>query len=208
MLNKDKKQQQQRQKEAEWVENIAKNKCEKSLQKLASSYKRVIHKKCIDFGLTKEEKEDVYQEVLIRFWTKAHLVDKKKSYDGSVNGYLVSIIYNVCCKFLRDNKERYFYSIDDDDMGYFFESKTANENYFEIEVEKESEQREIEIKKKKITKAIKTLKSKQKEVLKLYFLNNLNHSEISNYLGVKESTSKSNLSRAKQNVIERVEQTH
>ena len=132
-----------------------------------------------------EDAEDVMQESAIKIWTKG------ESLEGINNAraWMMTVVKNTAIDMYRRkacNKLVY-----DSDIVYAQHdvSEEPSEEYF----------RNVPI--NVVNDAIKSLSDSYKRVATMYLLEGLTHQEISTTLNVAIGTSKSNLSKAKKNVI-------
>lgn len=137
---------------------------------------------CLKYSKTKEEAEDNLQEAFITIFNK---IDQYKS-KGSFEGWMKRIVINTALQTYRQKNVL----------------NLVEENYpEEVEVEINEEYISLEF----LLKIIQELPERYRMVFNLYVLDGYSHKEISDLLGIAEGTSKSNLSRARLILKEKVE---
>lgn len=132
---------------------------------------------CLRYAKDYEEAEDVMQDAFIKIFGKLPNYKKK----GSLEGWVRRIVVNTALDSYRKNK-KHQQNVDVDSVGYMLEDKT-----FIIE----------ELNANDLLAIIKTLPEGYQMVFNLFAIEGYSHKEIAERLGVTESTSKSQYSRAK-----------
>ncbi len=145
---------------------------------------------CRGFRFNDEDTQDIFQNVAEKIWTKIHQFKAEK---GNPEAWIHTIIYNSCCKLVREREKRKEYLVDSDNDFLF-------DLHYNTELYLEEQDLDYERKKSQIQQGIEKLKKGQKQVLTLYYLENYSHQEVASILNITESTSKSQLCRAKQNI--------
>lgn len=139
--------------------------------------------------ITKEENEDLEQEVYIKAWQNAH----KYTEQGKLKSWLGTIAKNISKDYLKSAQNRY-------------ETKNnSEENIFEnIKDAKSSPENQLLIKQRQMrtTKAINKLKPKFKEVIILSEIENLPYEQIAKKLKCPTGTVKSRIYNAKKELYE------
>ena len=137
---------------------------------------------------------DSAQEVLQVSFLK--VFDKLEHFDfrGSIDGWLRRIISNTAIDAIRKAKRNPFLTDNDNDF------KQLAEN----ELEKKENLIYMELKAKVAMDEIQKLSPAYRTVFNLYVFEEYSHKEISEILGISEGTSKSNLSKAKVNLQNRL----
>ena len=135
---------------------------------------------CLQYCKDHAEAEDCLQEGFIKVFSKIG----EFRFSGSFEGWMRRIMVNTTIESFRKRKPTT--SIDDvgeinlnDDDNPHFEEEAGSLNENEI------------------YEVIKELPSKYRMVFNLYVLEGLSHKEIADVLGISKGTSKSNLSRAR-----------
>lgn len=150
------------------------NQYQKSLSFVAKKYT-----KCI------EDAEDVLQESAIKIWSKRDAMDNI----SNVRAWMMTVVRNTAIDMYRRK---------------LHDNVTCNSPYIstlEIPDEDDDDRYYREIPMSVVMNAIHNLSPAYQKAMKMYLLDGLSHQEISNALGVSVGTSKSNLSKAKKNVI-------
>jgi len=131
---------------------------------------------CLQYAGNEDDAKDIMQDGFIKVFNKIEQFSGK----GSFEGWIRRIIVNTALE--RYRSKVHLQSIDENDNvnvevidQYVLESMTAEE----------------------ITSLIKELSPKYRLVFNLYALEGYSHKDISEKLGISEGTSKSNLSRAR-----------
>lgn len=143
---------------------------------------------CLRYTRDSDEAKDILQEGFIKVFTKI----EKFNRDGSFEGWVRRIVVNTAIDELRKKKN----------------AKTVNESESDVlsnygeEVEDPDEDESIYsvIKPQHIVEAMQQLSPAYQAVFNLYVMENYSHQEIAEELGISVGTSKSNLSKAKQNL--------
>jgi len=141
---------------------------------------------CLQYTGNGEEASDVLQEGFIKVFE--NLPNYK--FEGSFEGWVRKIMVNTALEKYRERHNLYRV----DDIG------TLNEIEADIEV---GEYTGMEA--EDLLDMIKALPPQYKMVFNLYAIEGYTHKEISGMLGITQSTSKSNLSRARTILQRRVE---
>ena len=139
---------------------------------------------CLQYCKDHTEAEDCLQEGFIKVFNNI----KKYRFEGAFEGWIRRIMVNTTIESFRKKKP---------------ESSVEDMSLIKIEddiVEEEAS----EINEDEILEIIKELPPKYRMVFNLYVLEGLSHKEIAETLDISEGTSKSNLSRAKNWVKNRI----
>jgi RNA polymerase sigma-70 factor (ECF subfamily) len=137
---------------------------------------------CLKYSKTYEEAEDNLQEAFITIFKKIN----QFQYKGSFEGWMKRIVINTALQTYRKKSVL----------------NLVEENYPD-EVVVEINEDEITL--KFLLKIIQELPERYRMVFNLYVLDGYSHKEISSLLNIAEGTSKSNLSRARLILKEKVE---
>ncbi len=140
---------------------------------------------CLRYARDEDEAQDMVQNGFIKVFAKLEVY----KYTGSFEGWVRRIMVNTAIDLIRKNKNN-TYSLEE-------------ENSIHASVEEdgmilEEETNDLNLKARKAIEAIGQLSAGYKMVFNLYVLEGYTHKEISEYLGISEGTSKSNLAKAKQ----------
>ncbi len=132
---------------------------------------------CLRYAKDVEEAEDVLQDAFIKIFNKIPVYEKK----GSLEGWVRRIVVNTALDSYRKNK-KFQQNIDTDTVDYLLESK----NHIIAELSAQD-----------LLVIINNLPEGYKIVFNLFAIEGYSHKEIAERLGITESTSKSQYSRAK-----------
>lgn len=163
--------------EKELVDQCRKNK-KKAQEKLYRLYAPKMYGVCLRYANNQFEADDILQEGFIKVFL--HLKDFRS--DGSLEGWIRRTIINTAINFYRKNlKHQNEISIDDFDAG--------NPNYESV-IDKLSAEELLGL--------IRELPDGYKMIFNLNVIEGFTHKEIGEMLNISENTSKSQLSRARQ----------
>jgi len=137
---------------------------------------------CLKYSKTHQEAEDNLQEAFITIFKKIN----QFKFKGSFEGWMKRIVINTALQTYRKKNIL----------------NLVEENYPD-EVEVEIDESEISL--DFLLKIIRELPDRYRMVFNLYVLDGYSHKEIANLLGIAEGTSKSNLSRARLILKDKVE---
>ena len=133
--------------------------------------------------ITKEENEDIEQEVYIKVWQKS---DNYKE-QGKLTGWLGTVAKNFSKDYLKSStKKQHDITISDEKEYNVLNEKENPETVF---IQKQRQ--------KRIVKAIDSLKPKLKEVIMMYEIDGLSYEYIAKELNCPIGTVKSRLFNAK-----------
>jgi len=157
----------------------------KSQKELYKLYYSKMMNVCFRYSKNTDDAQDLLQDGFVKVFS--HL----KSYDfkGSFEGWIRKIMVNTAIDFYRKNKGIYF--VDDED-GFILETsrvESADSIYSDFGVDE-------------IMNSIQQLSPVYKAVFNMYVIDGFSHKDIAEQLNISEGTSKSNLSKAKQNLQE------
>ncbi len=145
-------------------------------KRLYEQYSSKFYTLCCRYVKDKMEAEDV----LITAFTK--ILDKIDQYTGEGNfeGWMRRVMVNEALSYLRKHKNMYLETT--------IEAANYEPDYNKLENQLEADD---------LMKLIETLPSGYKIVFNMYAIDGYSHKEIAEQLGITESTSKSQLSRAR-----------
>ncbi len=152
--------------------------------RLYKLYSRAMYNLAYRFTNNREDAEDILQEAFIECFRNIHLYRAESTF-GS---WLKRILINQCINQLRRKKVDLLYC----------------ENVPEVTDETDSE---VDFDTTIIFNSIEKLPDGYRIILTLYLLEGYDHPEIAQILGISESTSKSQYSRAKQRLKEIIKTT-
>ncbi|MBR1942522.1 sigma-70 family RNA polymerase sigma factor [bacterium] len=142
--------------------------------------------------ITKEENEDIEQEVYIKVWQKSDNYEEK----GKLTGWIGTIAKNFSKDYLKSSsKKMQDNSLQDDETVNSIKDKSDNPETAFIRKERQ----------KRIVKAINSLKPKLKEVIMMYEIEGLSYEDIAYTLNCPIGTVKSRLFNAKQELAKSLE---
>ena len=147
-------------------------------------YSKAMYNICYRMMRNREEAEDMLQEA----FTQAFLKIGTYRYESAFGSWLKRIVVNTCLNAIKKRKVELVYCEEmahNNDAGYEEESDTGME--FTVE---------------SVKKAMEHLPDGGRMVFSLYLLEGYDHGEISQILGISESTSKSQFMRAKRRIVE------
>ena len=139
---------------------------------------------CLRYTKNTDEAADILQDAFLKIY------EKRKTFNPEfeLSSWIKRIVINTAVDHYNKNKKMIL--IEDD-------------HYFETEIEDEDEHIEIENienLKIKLLETLQELPEGYRTVFNLYVFDNLTHQEISEYLKISISTSKSQLSRARKSL--------
>ena len=167
------------------IEGCLKNK-RRSQEELFRLYYGKMLSVCMRYTNDKDSAEDVVQEGFIKVFENL----ERFNYKSSLGAWIRRIMVNTAIDKIRKNKKNPILSKKDEDF------KLAGENKIEIDEEKLYQEMKVQ----EALKAIQQLSPKYRMVFNLYVIEDYSHKEIAEMLGISEGTSKSNLSKAKNNL--------
>lgn len=144
-------------------------------------YAKAMFNVCYRIMNNREEAEDMLQEA----FTQAFIKLNSFRYESNFGSWLKRIAINTCINSLNKRKVELSYC----------------EDIFQSELIDEDSDMEPEFTVKQVTKALEQIPAGGRMVFTLYLLEGYDHVEISQILGITESTSKSQLMRAKKHVM-------
>jgi RNA polymerase sigma factor (sigma-70 family) len=153
---------------------------QKAQYQLYRLYSKAMYNICYRIMNNQAEAEDLLQES----FAEAFINLESFRYESAFGGWLKRIVVNKCINNLKKRKAELVYT---DNLPEYHDD---NGNHAEIE--------ETQLEVKKIYQAMGQLPDGYRVIFSLYLLEGYDHSEIAQILGITESTSKSQFSRAKQ----------
>ncbi len=149
-------------------------KCQKTLYERFSPRMYAL---CLRYMPSREEAQDVLQDGFIKVFSRIHMY----RFDGVFEGWMRRVFVNTALEALRKNKRK-------------FEERLDSSIHSEPLVANEAEQM---VHSKELMMALQKLALGYRTVFNLYIVEGYTHAEIAEQLGISESTSKSQLSRAR-----------
>jgi len=150
--------------------------------KLYNLYSKAMFNICLRMMNNREEAEDMLQEAFSEAFDKLHYF----RFESSFGAWLKRVVVNKCINQIKKKKVELVLS----------------EEILKYERIEETDEREIAYDINKINKAIQQLSDGFRVVFTLYLMEGYDHQEISEILGISESTSKSQYLRAKRKLKE------
>ena len=150
---------------------------DKKSQALLSAYfSKKMFVVCLRYAQSTLEAEDILQNGFIKVFTKPHLYDGK----GSLEGWIKRIMVNTAIESYRRSKDKITDSIQEHHHNTVHSYFTSDNSSY-----------------KDLLQLIKELPLGYKTVFNLYAIEGYSHKEIAEMLGISEGSSKSQLSRAR-----------
>ena len=154
--------------------------------KLYSLYSKAMYNVCVRITNDVEDAQDVLQEAFISAFRNLEAYRG----DATFGAWLKRIVINKALNHL--NKKR-------------IDVETYDDSYDILDEIEQDYSTEVTLTVNKIKKALKQLPDGYRLVFSLYVMEGYDHGEIAQVLGITESTSKSQLNRAKKKLKELVE---
>jgi RNA polymerase sigma-70 factor (ECF subfamily) len=145
---------------------------------------------CMRYAKNKDEAEDILQEGFI----KVFLNIKGFRREGSFEGWIKRIMINTAITHNKQNLKHQYQT----DINEIEESHVIDE------VKKDDET--IKLPRAKLMELIQSLPEGYNMVFNLYVFEQYTHKEIGNMLGISDNTSKSQLSKARRLLAQKIEQ--
>ena len=132
---------------------------------------------CYRFAHNREDAEDMLQEGFIKVFTQIHSFENR----GAFEGWIRRIIVHTCINILKKNKK--------------FNESVDIIHATGLQIREETVPSVIQA--KQVVECIRMLPIGYRTVLNLYAIEGYSHREIAGMLGIEESTSRSQYTRAK-----------
>lgn len=155
----------------------------KSQEELYNRFSAAMYGLCLQYASNEADAQDILQEGFIKVFKKISQVQNP----AAIPGWIRRIMINTALEKYRS--QVVLKRIDDVQTG--FEQEVSNTAYDNLTSEE-------------LVKLIQGLTPKYRMVFNLYAVEGYSHKEISEILGISEGTSKSNLSRARATLQERI----
>lgn len=149
----------------------------KAQQALYEKYKSMLFNVCLRYASGWHEAEDLLQEGLIQIFSNLYQYRP----EGAFGAWLQKVMVNVALQHLR-KKKRMFETVEIEEVTEDFE---ADENLF------------ARYREEALVKMLQRLPEGYRAVFNLYVMEDFSHQEIGKMLGITESASRSQLTRAK-----------
>lgn len=156
---------------------------EKSFRMLFESYYGKMLRVCMQFADGKDEAKDMVQEGFTRAFKNIH----QYNFSGSFEGWLRQTVRNTAINFLKKHRLRNISDSIDDNYTVMrkLETQTASENILSGLAAEE------------LMSLIQQLPQTYRTVFCLFVFEEMQHKEIAALLNINESTSRSNLTKAR-----------
>ncbi|MFA5620096.1 MAG: sigma-70 family RNA polymerase sigma factor [Weeksellaceae bacterium] len=141
---------------------------------------------CLRYSDNYEDAQDTFQDGFIIAFHKI----SQFQFKGSFEGWLKRIMINTCIE--KHRKKNYLFVVDEE----LTKEETTEEFDEELETTAYSYEELLEL--------IKELPPRYRQVFNLYVFEEYPHQKIAEMLGISEGTSKSNLSRAREKLMESI----
>ena len=152
-------------------------------------YSKAMYNVCLRVLNRAEEAEDVLQDAFIDAFTHLHQFRQQSTFGA----WLKQIVLNKAISQLRSKKVQWIE----------MEALQNGREEYDIEDRRDDEAEEnIDLSIESIKTAMQTLPAGYRVVLSLYLFEGYDHEEISQVLGISESTSRTQYMRAKQKLVE------
>lgn len=148
----------------------------KYLEKMIEKYSDMVYRLALTRTKSKENSEDVYQDVFLRLSKKLPNFESEQH----EKAWLIRVTINCSKNLLNSKFLKYKEELKED---ITFETKERHDIYY----------------------AVQELPLKYRTIIHLYYYENYKINEISKILNIKENTIKSNLSRAREKLKQKVE---
>lgn len=149
---------------------------------LYSQYSKVMLGICLRYARNTSEAEDILQDGFVKIFQNIH----KYSFKGSFEGWMKRIMINTALNHNRNNLKHYFHA-DIDEI----------EDYTVIDSEVVVDKMEFPLNSDELMVLIQELPNGYRTVFNLYVFEGYAHKEIAEMLEISENTSKSQLSKAR-----------
>lgn len=162
----------------------------KAVRQLYDRYSSFLAATCARFLPDKGDQKDVLQEGFVRIFSSLDKFDYRG--EGSLKAWMRQIVVNECLKALRKRKRS---------VPIVFEDELRDD----VEIDEDTGPPEVEkVPAAAIHEMIKELPEGYRAVFNLYVLEEKNHKEIAELLGITESTSASQLYRARMMLAKKI----
>ena len=155
---------------------------QKAQFQLYKLYSKAMYNVCYRMMNNQTEAEDLLQDS----FTEAFIKLDTFRYESAFGAWLKRIVVNKCINHLKKRRAQLVYT------------ENIPESHYENESDSEPDHLDV----KHIYNAMEILPEGYRVIFSLYLIEGYDHSEIAQILGITESTSKSQFSRAKQKIKE------
>jgi len=158
-----------------------------AFDELYCKYSKRLYKFSYSILKSKEDTENIIQDVFLNLWTNRNKVEK----GSSVKYYIFTIAYNAAISVIRRKAN---------ESGFFEYLKTL-QDLTQEPVDLQLEYKELE---EKLTSIINSLPKRQREVYLLHRMEGLKYSEISERLNISVNTIENHMSRVLKTIREKL----
>ena len=169
----------------ELVERI-RQKDQRAMNQLYKMYIEELSSVCYRYVPSKNDAKDVLQNSLVKIFTAIPAIDYRN--EESLRAWMIKVVVNEALSFLRGRKKLLF--IEQDPVA--------------IQISDDDEPQAEKISSDELHRLISELPDGYRTVLNLYVFENYSHRQIASLLGIKESTSASQLYYAKKLLAKRI----
>lgn len=167
----------------EEIINLCKKNNSQAQEALYNTYAKVLLRICCRYIQDRDDAEDVLQDSFIKIFLN---IDKFKN-EGSFEGWMKRITVNTSLHFLKEKQKVKFESAD---------------NLYIIDDNENEEKIDDEVKAEYILECLHELPDGYRTIFNLFLIEGFSHKEIAEKLGIKESTSRSQYTKARRFLIE------
>lgn len=153
----------------------------KAFDVVYSTYSKGMYAICLRYSRCADDAQDMLQEAFIKIYNSAHTFDHTKQ----IGPWVKTIVINTALTYI---KQHYRFELKEDER-YFDDVQEMN---FDLESSDE-----VTLMRNHLLEILQQLPDGYRTVFNLFVLDNLTHKEIAHYLGISESTSKSQFFKAK-----------
>lgn len=157
---------------------------EQSFRELYRDFSAMVFGVAMRYTRCKDDAQDVLQETFIKVY------EKRKSYNTTfpIAPWIKKIAVNTALMYIRTNYKSIILTNDDEQFDRMAEENIQSESISDL--------------KKKLLTVLTRLPDGYRIVFNLFVIDNLTHIEIASYLNISESTSRSQLHKAKKMISE------
>lgn len=154
---------------------------------LYDRYSKMVYNKCYGFARSKDEAEDLTQDVFLMLFVKLASFKGKSKFST----WLYSFTYNFCVNYVNRNKQRKMSdnSISMEKAEYNLTEEIPDDSIYELKANK-------------LSKAMELISVEDKSILLLKYQDSSSIKELSEVLEIGESAVKMRLKRAKAKLLE------
>ncbi|TNE54615.1 MAG: sigma-70 family RNA polymerase sigma factor [Bacteroidetes bacterium] len=159
-----------------------------AFDRIYASYAPGMYAICLRYARCEDDAQDILQESFIKVYTKR---EQFRS-DNSIGAWIKRITINSALSYIQTN---YRLQLSD-------EERTFDQAILQNQDNEQNERQKVD----QLMKVLQALPIGYRTVFNLFVIDNLSHQEIAEYLGISESTSKSQLFKAKKMIRELLKQ--